>query len=225
MRKYVFFVRTFLLIALLSAMCAHGMAQDFLSTKTTTLKKTSGKASYNASVEFPTDGDARVLAQVTQWIKTVLEADEYSGNDFQGILQKSCDTFFGYGEDWKRSITIERDYEDGQIVTFVSRVTDTDEEKWVAEDCASFSKRDGHRITLDEIFLCDEDDIKYLMWEYRDDIALDVDDPAGLAPMNGGFIDGWILVTSPAHNATSRTFRLRYEEITSYLRRHDGGYY
>ena len=72
---------------------------------------------------------------------------------------------------------------------------------------------------------CGEDDIKYLMWEYREDISLDVDESAGLAPINGGFIDGWVLVTSPAHNATSRIFRLRYEEIVSYLRKHDEGYF
>ena len=70
-----------------------------------------------------------------------------------------------------------------------------------------------------------QDDIKYLMWEYREDISLDVDESAGLAPINGGFIDGWVLVTSPAHNATSRIFRLRYEEIVSYLRKHDEGYF
>ena len=220
-----FGTRKWVVTVLLSVTTLFSVAQDFLSTKTTTLKKNSGKASYSASVEFPTDGDATVLASITQWMKIVLEVDNYTGNDFQRILQNSSDTFFGYEEDWKREIVIERDYEDSNIVTFTSQVTDTDKEKWKSEDCASFSKKDGHRITIDEIFLCNEDDIKELMWEYRDDIALDVDEPAGLAPMNAGFIDGWILVTSPAHNATSRTFRLRYEEIVSYLRKHDGGYY
>ena len=200
-------------------------AQDFLSTKTVTLKKSSGKASYSASVEFPTDGAPAVVKEVMQWINIVLETDGENRRDFQSILQNSCDNFFGYGEDWKRDIQIERDYEDSRIVTFISSVTDTDNEKWVAEDCATFSKKDGHRLTLDEIFLCGEDDIKYLMWEYRDDISLDVDEPAGLAPINGGFIDGWVLVTSPAHNANSRIFRLRYEEIVSYLKKHSEGYY
>lgn len=218
-------LKTMMVTIVLSVTTMAVCAQDFLSTKTVTLKKSSGKASYSASVEFPTDGSPAVLKEIMQWMNIVLETDGENRREFQAILQNSCDNFFGYGEDWKRDIVIERDYEDSRIVTFTSQVTDTDDEKWVAEDCATFSKKDGHRVTLDEIFRCGEDDIKYLMWEYRDDLSLDVDESAGLAPINGGFIDGWVLVTSPAHNATSRIFRLRYEEIVSYLRKHDEGYF
>ena len=217
MNKGIYTIRMTAVVMMLSIAACYASAQDFLSTKTLTLKKSAGKASYNASVEFPTEGSPAVLASIMQWMNIVLETEGDFQRNFQKLLQSSCDTFFGYGENWKRTVEIVRDYEDDNYVTFVSKVTDVDDEKWIAEDCASFSKKDGHRITLDEIFKCSEEELKQLMWQYRDDIELDVDDPSGLAPMNGGYTDGWILVTSPAHNSTSRSFSLRYEEILSYV--------
>ena len=159
------------------------------------------------------------------WLAQTLEVDgDFTGNG-QRLLQCACDSFMNSGQKWKRTVTVERTYEDQRVVTFQSWIKDVDSETWRTADCASFSKRDGHRIKLNEIFKCDKSDICRLMWQYRGDLPLDADGPEDLVPVNAGFIDGWIVVIGPALHYTGAPFRLRYEEILPYLRTSENGYF
>ena len=171
------------------------------------------------------EGDARVVSSVRKRIGFVLDTETDFKRDYQRMLQASCDTFTMSGQGGDRSIVIERSYEDANCVTFESMVTDKGSETWRWADCASFSKRDGHRIRLDEIFRCDISDIQQLMWAYRGDLPMSVDSPEELVPVNAGFIDGWVIVIGQAYHYTGAPYRLRYEEIDSYLHTGDGGYY
>ena len=215
--------RILFLMALLLSLPA--MGQEFLSTLTVNYKKDGKSLAYSASVEFPTGGDAQVVSSVLAWITEVLEVEGDFHRDWDRMLRVSCDSFLTSGMQSKRSVEIERSYEDNDCVTFEAMVTDKSEETWRWADCASFSKRDGHRIQLDEIFDCDEEDIKRLMWEYRGDLPVDADGPEDLIPVNGGFTDGWVVVIGPARHYTGAPFRLRYEEITDFLHTNEGGYY
>ena len=214
-----------MIVAMLFALPAMTRAQDFLSTRTVTFNKSGKGSSFKASVEFPTEGDARVVSSVMKWIGFVLDTETDFKRDYQRMLQASCDTFTMSGQGGDRSIIIERSYEDANCVTFESMVTDKGSETWRWADCASFSKRDGHRIRLDEIFRCDISDIQQLMWAYRGDLPMSVDSPEELVPVNAGFIDGWVIVIGQAYHYTGAPYRLRYEEIDSYLHTGDGGYY
>ena len=214
-----------MIVAMLLALPAMTHAQDFLSTRTVTFNKSGKGSSFKASVEFPTEGDARVVSSVMKWIGFVLDTETDFKRDYQRMLQASCDTFTMSGQGGDRSIVIERSYEDANCVTFESMVTDKGSETWRWADCASFSKRDGHRIRLDEIFRCDISDIQQLMWAYRGDLPMSVDSPEELVPVNAGFIDGWVIVIGQAYHYTGAPYRLRYEEIDSYLHAGDGGYY
>ncbi len=201
------------------------VAQDFLTTRTVTYKNKAGKVSYSASVEFPTGGKETVVDNILEWIGVVLDTDGDFRRDYDRQLRASCDTFFNSGRGGEHTIVVERSYEDERLVTFESMVTDKNGTTWRWADCASFSKRDGHRITMDEIFDCSEEDISRLMWAYRDDLPLDGFGPEDLMPVNAGFIDGWIIVIGPARNYTGAPFRLRYEEIEDFLSPSINGYY
>ena len=160
-----------------------------------------------------------------RWIADVLDIDEGRRTNVYGMLQASSDAFLASQQSFKRTIEVERSYEDEGCVTFEAMVTDKGSETWRWADCASFSKRDGHRIKLNEIFKCDKSDICRLMWQYRGDLPLDADGPEDLVPVNAGFIDGWIVVIGPALHYTGAPFRLRYEEILPYLRTSENGYF
>ena len=201
------------------------MAQDFLSTRTVSLNKTVKGGSFKATVEFPVEGGSQVMESVMKWIGFILDTDTDFGRDYQRMLQASCDTFVISGQGGDRSIVIERSFEDGDCVTYESMVTDKGSETWRWADCASFSKRDGHRIRLDEIFNCGLTDIQQLMWEYRGDLPMSVDSPEELVPVNAGFIDGWVIVIGQARHYTGATYRLRYDEIVSFLHTGEGGYF
>ncbi len=216
--------RLYILLVLLSY--AWGMAaQDFLSTRTVTHKSSSQGSSYSASVEFPTEGSQAVLKNVRQWIGYMLDTEGNFGADIRRQLEVSCNEFLRNASKTNREIEIEREYEDSRCVTFTATITDKSAETWVTEDCATFSKRDGHRLSLEEIFNCSEEDIKNLIWQYKGNTKMDVDSPADVFPMNAGFTDGWVIVTAPAYNSPATAFRLRYEEITSFLKSSSNGYY
>jgi len=210
-------------VALLMALPT--MAQDFLTTHEVNYKQGGKDIGWSASVEFPTGGDTRVVASVMKWIGEVLEVDGDYRRDFDRMLRAACDTFMTGGMQGERRVTVERSYEDNTCVTFEALVTDKGDETWRWADCASFSKRDGHRIQLDEIFDCAEHDIQRLMWHYRGDLPLDADGPDDLIPVNAGFVDGWVVVIGPARHYTGAPFRLRYEEIVDFLYTSEGGYY
>ena len=212
-----------LLLILSYASCV--TAQDFLSTRTVTHKSSSQGSSYSASVEFPTEGPQAVLNSVRQWLGYMLDTDGNYGADIRRQLEVSCNDFLRHASKTDREIEIEREYEDSRCVTFSATITDKGSEKWVTEDCATFSKRDGHRLSMEEIFSCSEEDIKNLIWQYRGDTKMDVDSPSDVFPMNAGFTDGWVVVTAPAYHSPATAFRLRYEEITPYLKSTANGYY
>ena len=211
------------MMAVVMAMAGHTVAsaQSFLSTHTSTLEKNG----WSASVEFPTEGDRAVVESVMRWIADVLDIDYGRRTSVNGMLQASCDAFLASQQSFKRTIEVERSYEDEGCVTFEAMITDKGSETWRWADCASFSKRDGHRIKLNEIFKCDNSDICRLMWQYRGDLTLDADGPEDLVPVNAGFTDGWIVVIGPALHYTGAPFRLRYEEILPYLRTSENGYF
>ena len=176
-------------------------------------------------MEFPTEGPAEAVDSVMSWIKTVVGAPGCSSNDFNTILQVAADNFASSEIGGNRTVLIERAYEDGGCVTFESMVTDKGGDTWRTADCASFSKSDGHRITISEIFSCDISQIRRLMWQYKDDLSLDAEGPEGLQPMAAGFIDGWVVVIGNARKYHGAPFRLRYEQIEDCLRTNSGGYY
>lgn len=206
------------------------LAQSFLETKDISCQqKGSGKASYSAKVEYPVNGDKRVLATVREWICDILEVENpqnMNESAFRSLLLDVSGKFLLDVDDMDRRIVIERSFEDENCVTFEASVVDVDSEKWVSQDCATFSKRDGHRIQVDEIFNCDESKIKELMWAYRGELPMEVASAEELVVGNAGFIDGWIIVIGPAHHYTGAAYRIRYEEVEEYIKRGvSGGYH
>ena len=214
-----------LLAVLLVAGELGAAAQDFLSTREYKVKGSAGKASFEATVEFPTEGAKQVREHVAAWLCETLEIEGQFTDNGQRLLQCACDSFLQSGQHWKRSVTVERSYEDAHCVTFQSWIKDVDKETWKTADCATFSKKDGHRIQIDEIFKCSEEELKNLMWEYRGDLELDAGCPEDLYPLNAGFVDGWVVVIAPAHHQMGAEFLLRYLEILPALRTSQEGYF
>ena len=210
-----------MMLAGMMAMPLLASAQDFFSTRTVT-KKT---GRFSASVEFPTEGPREAVDSVLQWMKAVMGVRSCASNDFNTILQVAADSFAVSGNGTSRSVKIERSYEDSGCVTFETMVTDKGGDTWHTADCASFSKADGHRITLKEIFACDMPTIQRLMWQYKGDLPMEADGPEGLHPQAAGFTDGWVVVIGNARRYHGTPFRLRYEEIESSLHSNFGGYY
>lgn len=201
-------------------------AQSFVNTRDYSVKRTaSQQKAFSAEIEYPISGPSNdVVTTIRAWVCDILEIPQRNFSDANVLLRLAADSFFvnGHGQ---REVKIERSYEDERCVTFQAWITDKDEETWHSADCASFNKEDGHRITLDEIFNCDEGQIKQLMWQYRGDLRLDVDVPEGLLPVNAGFTDGWVIVIGPAYHRTGAEFKLRYMDILQYLKSDYSGYY
>ena len=110
-------------------------------------------------------------------------------------------------------------YEDPTCVTYEAVTTDRDSVDWSTTSVACFSKRDGHRVGANEIFGCDEAQIKRLMWQYRGNLSMEVAQADDLYVGDCGFIDGWVLVVGPAQGTSGAAYRLRYPEIEQWLKK------
>ncbi len=215
-----------IIISIYLLMATTAFAQSFINTRDYSVKRGSGQhTSFSAEIEYPVSGVSQeVLTSIRAWFCDILDIPQRNFSDANVLLRMAADSFMVGGRG-QREVKIERSFEDGRCVTFQSWITDKDDETWRAADCASFNKEDGHRITLDEIFSCDEAQIKQLMWQYRGDLQLDVDAPEGLLPVNAGFTDGWVIVIGPAYHRTGAEFKLRYMNILPYLKSDYSGYY
>lgn len=216
-----------LLLCLLPAVL---LADDFFDVRGFTYKRAARGVEVRADIDFPTMGDAVAVESVRRWICEVIGVDVTETVDernFGRILQQACDSIFGREDRGKHILRVTWSFEDPEVVTFESTLTDEDSVRWVSEDVATFSKKDGRRIQANEVFKCDERQIKNLMWEFRGDLPMEASKAEELYVGDVGFVDGWIVVIGPAVNHTGAAYRVRYEKAAPYLRAtgHSGGYF
>lgn len=197
-------------------------AQDFFDVQTYSCKETLGASSFRANIDVPTEGSRAAVRSVKRWICEMLEVP-VPGNidqaDFPHLLDRSCKEYLKHADRSARKVEIVWSFEDPTCVTFMATISDKDSVMWTTTDCASFSKEDGHRITVAEIFNCDERQIKKLMWDAREDMKLDAHRAESLFVGEAGFLDGIIVVIGPAHNSNGAPFAIPYEDAEPYLRK------
>lgn len=208
-------------------------AADYFDVVPLSCREGSGSVRYEASVDFPVGGGMEVMAAAKEWIGEMLEADAtmaeqdvsgMSADDFGRLLDAVAADYVKTG-DGHREVSITWLYEDPTCVSYEAVVTDRDSVAWTTSSVATFSKRDGHRITPEEVFSCDEKQIKRLMWQYRGDLQMEVSSPDALYVGDVAFIDGWVIVIGPAKGTSGAEYRLRYPEIEKWLiPAKDGGY-
>lgn len=208
-------------------------ADDYFDVVSLSCREGSGSVRYEASVDFPVGGGMEVMAAAKEWIGEMLEADAtmaeqdvsgMSADDFGRLLEAVAADYVKTG-DGRREVSITWLYEDPTCVSYEAVVTDRDSVAWTTSSVATFSKRDGHRITPEEVFSCDEKQIKRLMWQYRGDLQMEVSSPDALYVGDVAFIDGWVIVIGPARGTSGAEYRLRYPEIEKWLiPAKDGGY-
>lgn len=205
-------------------------AQDYFDVRGFSYERSGHGIEVRANVDFPVMGSTALLEKARRWIGEVVGIDDntaITADNFGKLLQEACDQYFDDGVKGKHTLQVTWSFEDPEIVTFESSVTDHDSVSWVSEDVASFSKADGHRIRVDEIFKCDEHQIKQLMWEFRGDLPMEAAKADDLYVGDAGFIDGWIVVIGPAARHTGAAYRIRYQDAAPWLRAtgHSGDYY
>ena len=208
-------------------------ADDYFDVVPLSCREGSGSVRYEASVDFPVGGGMEVMAAAKEWIGEMLEADAtmaeqdvsgMSADDFGRLLDAVAADYVKTG-DGHREVSITWLYEDPTCVSYEAVVTDRDSVAWTTSSVATFSKRDGHRVTPEEVFSCDEKQIKRLMWQYRGDLQMEVSSPDALYVGDVAFIDGWVIVIGPARGTSGTEYRLRYPEIEKWLiPAKDGGY-
>lgn len=208
-------------------------ADDYFDVVPLSCREGSGIVKYEASVDFPVGGGMEVMAAAKEWIGEMLEVDAtmaeqdvsgMSADDFGRLLDAVAADYVKTG-DGHREVNITWLYEDPTCVSYEAVVTDRDSVAWTTSSVATFSKRDGHRITPEEVFSCDEKQIKRLMWQYRGDLQMEVSSPDALYVGDVAFIDGWVIVIGPAKGTSGAEYRLRYPEIEKWLiPAKDGGY-
>ena len=208
-------------------------AADYFDVVSLSCREGSGSVRYEASVDFPVGGGMEVMAAAKEWIGEMLEADAtmaeqdvsgMSADDFGRLLEAVAADYVKTG-DGHREVNITWLYEDPTCVSYEAVVTDRDSVAWTTSSVATFSKQDGHRITPEEVFSCDEKQIKRLMWQYRGDLQMEVSSPDALYVGDVAFIDGWVIVIGPARGTSGAQYRLRYPEIEKWLiPAKDGGY-
>lgn len=208
-------------------------AADYFDVVPLSCREGSGSVRYEASVDFPVGGGREVMAAAKEWIGEMLEVDAtmaeqdvsgMSADDFGRLLEAVAADYVKTG-DGHREVNITWLYEDPTCVSYEAVVTDRDSVAWTTSSVATFSKQDGHRITPEEVFSCDEKQIKRLMWQYRGDLQMEVSSPDALYVGDVAFIDGWVIVIGPARGTSGAEYRLRYPEIEKWLiPAKDGGY-
>lgn len=200
-------------------------ADDYFDVVPLSCREGSGSVRYEASVDFPVGGGMEVMAAAKEWIGEMLEADAtmveqdvsgMSADDFGRLLEAVATDYVKTG-DGRREVSITWLYEDPTCVSYEAVVTDRDSVAWTTSSVATFSKRDGHRVTPEEVFSCDEKQIKRLMWQYRGDLQMEVSSPDALYVGDVAFIDGWVIVIGPARGTSGAEYRLRYPEIEKWL--------
>ena len=200
-------------------------AADYFDVVPLSCREGSGSVRYEASVDFPVGGGMEVMAAAKEWIGEMLEADAtmaeqdvsgMSADDFGRLLDAVAADYVKTG-DGHREVSITWLYEDPTCVSYEAVVTDRDSVAWATSSVATFSKQDGHRITPEEVFSCDEKQIKRLMWQYRGDLQMEVSSPDALYVGDVAFIDGWVIVIGPARGTSGAEYRLRYPEIEKWL--------
>ena len=200
-------------------------AADYFDVVPLSCREGSGSVKYEASVDFPVGGGTEVMAAAKEWIGEMLEVDGtmaeqdvsgMSADDFGRLLGAVAADFVKTG-DGHREVNITWLYEDPTCVSYEAVVTDRDSVAWTASSVATFSKRDGHKITPEEVFSCDEKQIKRLMWQYRGDLPMEVSSHDALYVGDVAFIDGWVIVIGPARGTSGAEYRLRYPEIEKWL--------
>lgn len=200
-------------------------ADDYFDVVPLSCREGSGSVRYEASVDFPVGGGMEVMAAAKEWIGEMLEADAtmaeqdvsgMSADDFGRLLDAVAADYVKTGEG-RREVSITWLYEDPTCVSYEAVVTDLDSVAWITSSVATFSKQDGHRITPEEVFSCDEKQIKRLMWQYRGDLQMEVSSPDALYVGDVAFIDGWVIVIGPAKGTSGAEYRLRYPEIEKWL--------
>ena len=175
-----------------------------------------------------------MIRNAKEWIGKVLMSDidmpevsmsGISTDDFGKLLDALAKDFVKNNEGSRRRIEITWMYEDPTCVTYEATTTDRDSVDWSTTSVACFSKQDGHRVTANEIFNCDEAQIKRLMWRYRGNQTMEVAKADDLYVGDCGYIDGWVLVVGPAQGTSGAAYRLRYPEIEQWLKKAKGDGY
>lgn len=201
-------------------------AEDYFDVVPLTCTEKSERAVYNAAVDFPVGGNAAVMRSAKAWIGDVLEVDatmadvpaaDMTADAFARLLGAVAKDFTAKNPGAKRRVEVTWMYEDPTCVTYEAVTTDRDSVDWTATDVACFSKRDGHRVQPNEIFKCDERQIKRLMWQYRGNLEMEVARPDNLYVGDCGFIDGWVVVVGPARGTSGAPYKLRYPDIEQWL--------
>ena len=200
-------------------------ADDYFDVVPLSCREGSGSVRYEASVDFPVGGGMEVMAAAKEWRGEMLEADAtmaeqdvsgMSADDFGRLLDAVAADYVKTG-DGHREVNITWLYEDPTCVSYEAVVTDRDSVAWTTSSVATFSQQDGHRVTPEEVFSCDEKQIKRLMWQYRGDLQMEVSSPDALYVGDVAFIDGWVIVIGPARGTSGAEYRLRYPEIEKWL--------
>ena len=216
----------YLLVSPVFLFSSQAVAEDYFDVVPMVGREASGGVAYKASVDFPVGGDDSVVAAAKNWIGEMLEVDadmaevpvgHMSPDAFGRLLDAVAADYVKTTVKGRREVRITWLYEDPTCVSYEAVVTDRDSVEWTTADVASFSKKDGHRVTAREVFNCDETQIKRLMWQYRGDLDMEVARPEELYVGNVAFIDGWVIVVGPARGTSGTEYILRYPEIERWL--------
>ena len=202
------------------------MAEEYFDVVPMTCREAAGGVAYEASVDFPVGGGDSVVKAAKEWIGEMLEVDasmaevpvdRMSPDGFGRLLDAVAADYVRTTAAGRREVRITWLYEDPTCVSYEAVVTDRDSVAWTTSDVATFSKRDGHRVTAGEVFACDEAQIKRLMWQYRGDLPMEVAKADEMYVGDVAFVDGWVIVIGPARGTSGAEFRLRYPEVERWL--------
>ena len=209
-------------------------AQNYFDVMTMECREKNATAAFEGRVDFPVGGGEAVVRNAKEWIGEVLEVDAemaeqpaggMGADTFARLLDDVARDFAAKNAGTSRRVEITWLYEDPSCVTYEAVTTDRDSTTWTTTDIACFAKSDGHRVQPGEIFSCDEQQIKRLMWKFRGDKPMEVARAENLYVGSCGFIDGWVVVVGPAKGTSGAEYRLRYPEIEQWLVPAKGGGY
>lgn len=226
-----------LLCLVLLLFSLHISAENFFVTTKVELSRRDDGMSYSVSADFPKQGNDKAVAEIKKWMCERLceydsvpaDAQNLDEDSFKELLSNCCRLYFeNNSSGCREEIELFRSYEDEDLVTYQLKFASWDKpdgDSWKDEDCVSVSKVDGHRIQANEVFKCNDDKIKELMWQWRGDLPVEDMSPADLIVGDVAYIDGWILVIGPANGYTGATYRIRYQAAEPYLKLGKNGDY
>ena len=117
----------------------------------------------------------------------------------------------------KMGIAIPLEYSNRSLVTYKAFYGHVLNDVVCQMDIATFDRNDGHRLKLKEIFKCDENTIKHLMYDNRPEFPCDLSSADDIKIISAGINRKSIDIVGTIYKGSTAIYQIPFEDAAEYL--------